>query len=142
VEFSSPVKLREPFQRRVSSPSEQDDSPRPARNGIKSSLGDLQGVDLLRGFEKISPWREGGSSSPIKDHEIVKEHEMRGGQYDEKWFGRELNGAGTLREQERERVNGNGNGTREMEVDGMGEGGGGVDGDSKMTDVKVDESGR
>src|SRR5271154_6873612 len=67
VEFSSPVKLREPFTtRRISTPSEHDDSPsrRPQQNGIKSSLGDLQGVDLLRWFEKISSWREG--SSPVK----------------------------------------------------------------------------
>jgi hypothetical protein len=66
VDLSSPVKLREPFVRRISSPLDQEDSPRPLRNGVKStSLGDLQGVDLLRGFEKISSWREG--SSPIKE---------------------------------------------------------------------------
>lgn len=67
VEFSSPVKHRETFARRISSPLEGDESPsRALQNGIKSSLGDLQGVDLLRGFEKISTWREG--SSPIKDY--------------------------------------------------------------------------
>jgi hypothetical protein len=65
MEFSSPTKHREP-QHRLSSSSEQDESPsRPSRNGIKPSLGDLQGVDLLRGFEKISSWREG--NSPIKE---------------------------------------------------------------------------
>ncbi len=70
VEFSSPVKLREPLTRRISTPEEE--SPRPIRNGIKS-LGDLQGVDLLRGFEKISSWREG--SSPIKEQfETKNEH--------------------------------------------------------------------
>jgi hypothetical protein len=70
VEFSSPVKLREQFIRRRSTPEEE--SPRPIRNGIKT-LGDLQGVDLLRGFEKISSWREG--SSPIKEQfETKNEH--------------------------------------------------------------------
>jgi hypothetical protein len=68
VEFSSPAKLREPIPRALSTPSDHDESPsRPLRNGLKSSLGDLQGVDLLRGFEKISStWREG--ISPVKDY--------------------------------------------------------------------------
>ena len=72
VEFSSPIKLREQtFPRTVSMSSEHDESPsRPIRNGIKSSLGDLQGVDLLRGFEKISSWREG--STPGRDSEITE----------------------------------------------------------------------
>jgi hypothetical protein len=63
VEFSSPIKPRREFSRPP--PSDLEDSP-PLRNGVRSSLGDLQGVDLLRGFEKISSWREGGSSSPVK----------------------------------------------------------------------------
>jgi hypothetical protein len=67
VEFSSPTKLREPFTpRRIETPSEEETPSRPSRNGVSASLGDLQGVDLLRGFEKISTWREG--SSPIKEH--------------------------------------------------------------------------
>ena len=72
VEFSSPVKPREPFTRQISLSSDHDESPsRPQRNGIKStSLGDLQGVDLLRGFEKISSWREG--STPVKESEITE----------------------------------------------------------------------
>ena len=40
------------------------------RNGVRGSLGDLQGVDLLRGFEKISSWREGGS--PVRGEEFAK----------------------------------------------------------------------
>jgi hypothetical protein len=73
VEFSSPSKHREP----VPHVSEHDESPsRPSRNGIKPSLGDLQGVDLLRGFEKISSWREG--NSPVKDHADGKEDGFAG----------------------------------------------------------------
>jgi hypothetical protein len=70
VEFSSPVKPREAFIRRGDEEKHEvlDESPVPVtRNGVKSSLGDLQGVDLLRGFEKISSsWREEGSS-PVKE---------------------------------------------------------------------------
>jgi hypothetical protein len=68
VEFSSPIKPRE-FPRRQ---SELEDSPPLARNGLRGSLGDLQGVDLLRGFEKISSWREGGSPVRGAAEEFVK----------------------------------------------------------------------
>ena len=116
VEFSSPVKLREPFTRRISSPSDHDDSPsRPQRNGIKSSLGDLQGVDLLRGFEKISSWREG--SSPVKDTRSGTP-----GREETSGFGKELR-----------KTNGNGAvgcGVTERE-----------DGDSQMTDLNMEGRG-
>ena len=130
VEFSSPVKLREPFTRRLSPTNDDSPSSRPLRNGIKSSsLGDLQGVDLLRGFEKISSWREG--SSPIKDHsEDLKTR-------DENGFGRELKRFNTQREESHEGVNGDGvavgeegcidkNATSPEEMD------------SQMTDIKME----
>lgn len=126
VEFSSPIKLREHhqhFARQLSLSSEQDESPSrgPLRNGIKSSsLGDLQGVDLLRGFEKISSWREG--STPVKDSELS-----------ENGFGRELK---RLTREHVEGVNGNGvivgegcidkNATSPEEMD------------SQMTDIKME----
>jgi len=82
VEFSSPIKPRE-FLRRS---SDIEDSP-PVRNGLRSSLGDLQGVDLLRGFEKISSWREGGSSPVKQDYrDEVREEFARP---PENGFGRE-----------------------------------------------------
>lgn len=114
VEFSSPVKLREPFLRRISTPEEE--SPRPVRNGIKS-LGDLQGVDLLRGFEKISSWREG--SSPIKE------------QFDTKNEHAELNIPVSAENRE---VNGNGTGN------GCAAGSSSPpeEKDSQMTDVKME----
>ena len=130
VEFSSPVKLREPFTRRLSPTNDDSPSSGPLRNGIKSSsLGDLQGVDLLRGFEKISSWREG--SSPVKDHsEDLKTR-------DENGFGRELKRFNTPREGSHEGVNGSGvvvgeegctdkNPTSPEEMD------------SQMTDVKME----
>ena len=115
VEFSSPVKLREPFIRRLSTPEEE--SPRPVRsNGIKS-LGDLQGVDLLRGFEKISSWREG--SSPIKEQfEMKNEHA-------------ELNIPLVAENGE---VNGNGNGCVVAGSSSPPE-----EKDSQMTDIKMEE---
>jgi len=75
VEFSSPAKLREPLVRRTSASENQDESPRPL--GKSASLGDLQGVDLLRGFEKISStWGEGGS--PIKEVHVEESTGRRG----------------------------------------------------------------
>lgn len=87
--------MRETFVRRISTPEQE--SPIPVRNGIKSSLGDLQGVDLLRGFEKISSWREGGS--PIKDHRDENKNTRESEEYG---LGKELKVV------EHERVNGNG----------------------------------
>jgi len=75
-------------------------------------------VDLLRGFEKISSWREG--SSPVKgDGRSVTpgREEGSGG------FGKELR-----------KTNGNGVGCV-----GLGEGA--EDGDSQMTDVKMESQG-
>lgn len=135
VEFSSPVKLREPFARQISLSSDRDDSPSrssggPSRlNGIKSSLGDLQGVDLLRGFEKISSWREG--STPVKEQQ-QQEHVSENG------FGKELKRLTPMKEGGHERVNGNGVG---VTVDGC------IDKkvaspeeemDSQMMDVKME----
>ena len=137
MEFSSPVKLREPFVRRISSPLDQEDSPRPLRNGVKSaSLGDLQGVDLLRGFEKISSWREG--SSPIKElAEVSDGHNRERGHHhpEENGFGQELDKISTKATEALNGVNGNG-GLVEYEV--------GVNSvspreeDSQMTDVKTE----
>lgn len=131
VEFSSPVKLREPFTRRLSPTNDESQSSRPLRNGIKSSsLGDLQGVDLLRGFEKISSWREG--SSPIKDHsEDLKTR-------DENGFGRELKRFNTPREGSHERVNGNG----VIEEECIDKNVTSEEMDSQMTDVKMDSGDR
>jgi hypothetical protein len=123
VEFSSPIKFREQsFPRTISMSSEHDESPsRPIRNGIKSSsLGDLQGVDLLRGFEKISSWRKG--STPGRDSEIT-----------ENGFGKELK-----RFTGRDGVNGNGVIIEEetcidKDVTALEE-----EMDSQMTDVKME----
>jgi hypothetical protein len=131
VEFSSPTKLREPFtSRRVSTPSEQDDSPsRPIRNGIKSSLGDLQGVDLLRGFEKISSsWRD--DSSPIKSehYETTRDVEMRIREHDENDFGKDLKKMkDSVMMKDAERVNGNGYNGKITPPEEM---------DSQMTEVR------
>ena len=146
VEFSSPMKLREPFSRQISTPSEHEESPsRPQRNGIKTSLGDLQGVDLLRGFEKISSWREG--SSPINISEGSRDVDMKSRDHDENGFGKELKSltreASVSREYEA--VNGNDN--------GIGIGNGIVLGqeciirsvtppESQMKDVNVETEGR
>jgi hypothetical protein len=132
VEFSSPVKLREPFMRRLSSPSEHDESPRPIRNGLKTSLGDLQGVDLLRGFEKISSWREG--SSPVKEHAELLDMKSN---HDEIRFGRDL------KRLTRENVEANEPGNGYEGVNGNGNGvcptsSSPADMDSQMTDVKVE----
>jgi hypothetical protein len=135
VEFSSPVKSREPFVRRISTPEQE--SPPPVRNGIKSSLGDLQGVDLLRGFEKISSLPEWGSS-PVKEHRESSDLKMR---EEDNAFGKEF----TVMEKEHERVNGNNvgqdcpeNGTEEDDLpmdDARGE-----EMDSQMTEIKMEEA--
>jgi hypothetical protein len=120
--------------RRISTPEQE--SPRPVKNGVKSSLGDLQGVDLLRGFEKISSsWRETGS--PVKERRESADLN-RILEVEENGFSKELKTG----EKEHEGVNGTGkessdNGTAQEEdlpvedlhVEEM---------DSQMTDVKME----
>jgi hypothetical protein len=119
--------------RRISSPIDQEESPRPMRNGVKStSLGDLQGVDLLRGFEKISSWREG--SSPIKDHAEINSDGHRSYNYrEENVFGQEL---AKIPAKAMDGVNGmNGNG---VECGPGPRSASSREEDSQMTDVKTE----
>jgi hypothetical protein len=73
-------------------------------------------VDLLRGFEKISSWREGNSPVKGDGRSVTPGREEGGGGV----FGKEL---------------------RKTNGDGVGCVEGGEDGDSQMTEVKMESQG-
>jgi len=110
-------------------PQEEESPTRPVRNGVKSSLGDLQGVDLLRGFEKISSWREGGS--PVKEHLEVNSEGRAYHHRDEHVFGQELAKIPIKAVDGVNGVNGNGVDCGLRSVSSREE-------DSQMTDVKME----